>query len=321
MKLLLTAAPLFRRVTSVFLPALALAATLFCPPSASAATAPQPFTVSSPTGLNFYTYNWTPLTTTGGNYLLDPALDQQTGQVADDFVSAASTPGFFMRYGLINGVESVAFRVVLNKLTTDNKGNPDFIGQVSIGFDSTGDGALDLVLTTIGKNSTNGINWQAPGTGANVSPNTTTLGTPTLISAFTATNFDYRVADSTIYPGWTQIGPAPDAVLTFSISFASLNSALAAVGKPAVTADSMLRFIAFTSTQTNSINQDVYGTTGISTAVRFDAGGGFTEFTDLTGRPIPEPSTLISLGAFLAAALGVKRLRRSRRPSAAPAAS
>lgn len=282
----------------------------------------QAFTVSDPTGLNFFTYTWTPLTTTGGGYLLDPPLDQQTGQKADDFVSGASTPGFFMRYGTIGGVESVAFRLVENALYTDNRGLPAFAGQASIGMDTNNDGAIDIVFTVIGKNQNNGISYQAPGTGANVSPNTTSLGTPVLISAFTATNFDYRAADNTIYPGWTQSGPEVDAVLTFALSFQQINNALTALGKATVTSSTLLRFIAFTSTQTNAINQDVYGSNGISGAVRFDApGGGFTEYTDLTGRPIPEPSTWVGLGALLATGLIVHRVRRRARalvPAVAP---
>jgi hypothetical protein len=266
--------------------------------------------------MNFYSYTWTPLTIagSGGGYLLDPPGDQQTGQFADDFVSSASTPGFFMRYGLIDGVESVAFRLVENKVYTDNKGNPSFGGQASIGMDANGDGAIDIVFTAIGKNQNKGINYQAPGTGANVSPNTTTLGGPVLMSGFTSSNFDYRVADASIYPGWQQIGPDPDAVLTFAIPFASLNSALNAVGVASITPSTLVRFIAFTSTQTNAINQDVYGSVGISGATRFDApGGGFTEFTDSTGRPIPEPSTFVAVGALLATGLGFRRWRAARR--------
>ena len=283
----------------------------------------QSFSVSDITGLNFYTYFWTPLTVAGGGgaYLSDPTLDQQTGQIQDDFVGSATTPGFFMRYGQINGVDSVAFRLVENKVSYDNKGVPTFSGQASIGMDSDGDGAIDIVFTVIGKNQSNGISYQAPGTGANVSPSTTTLGGPVLISSFNSTNFDYRVADASIYPGWTQVGTDPDAVLTFSISFASLNAALNAVGKASITPTTLVRFIAFTSTQTNAINQDVYGSTGISSAVRFDApGGGFTEWTDVTGRPVPEPPTIFAVGALLAVGCIIKfrRGRKAARVGEAP---
>ena len=282
----------------------------------------QSFSVSDITGLNFYTYFWTPLTVAGGGgaYLADPTADQQTGQYQDDLLGSATTPGFFMKYGQINGVDSVAFRMVENKVYTDNKGNPTFGGQASIGMDSDGDGAIDIVFTVIGKNQSNGINYQAPGTGANVSPNTTTLGGPVLISAFNATNFDYRIADASIYPGWTQITGDPDAVLTFAISFASLNAALNAVGKASITPSTLVRFIAFTSTQTNAINQDVYGSTGISSAVRFDApGGGFTEWTDSTGRPVPEPPTIFAVGALLSVGciLHYRRKKTARTAAAA----
>lgn len=273
----------------------------------------QSFSVADPTASSAGNYTWAPLLASGGTFLLDPASDQQTGQTADDYVSSTGNPGFFMRYGQINGVDSVAFRFLENKIYTDNKGVPDFAGQASVGLDTTGDGAIDIVFTVIGKNSNNGINYQAPGTGANVSPNTTSLGTPVLMSAFNATNFSYVAVDSTNYPGWTQVGTDPDAMLTFSISFASLNAALNALGKPSITPSTLVRFIAFTSTQTNAINQDVYGSNGISGATRFDApGGGFTEYTDATGRPIPEPTTGVAVGVLLAAGLFVRHRRRSR---------
>lgn len=275
----------------------------------------QTFSITDPTASSAGNYTWAPLLSASGGYLLDPANDQQTGQTADDYVSSASNPGFFMRYGQINGVDSVAFRLMENTLTTDNKGNPSFTGQASIGLDTTGDGAIDIVFTVIGKNSNNGINYQAPGSGTNDSPNTTTLGTPTLISAFNASNFSYTAVNSTNYPGWTQVGTDPDAMLTFSLSFASLNAALNAVGKPSITTSTLVRFIAFTSTQTNAINQDVYGSTGISGATRFDApGGGFTDYTDSTGkpRPTPEPATGAAVGVLLAAGLMVRHRRRSR---------
>jgi hypothetical protein len=297
--------------------AVAIALVFRFAPSASAQL--TQFSVSSPTGINFYTYTWTPLTVAGsGGYLLDPTADQQTGQFEDDFVSSASTPGFFMRYGNIPGVgaaneEAIAFRMVMNKAYYDNKGNPVFGGLASIGLDSNNDGTIDIVFTVVGKNQDKGINYQLPGTGANVSPSTTTLGSNVLLSTFNSSNFDYRLADNTIYPGWTQVTTDPDAVITFALSFTNINTALAAAGKAPITSSTLLRFIAFTSTQGNSINQDVYGSNGISGAVRFDApGGGFTELTDATGRPIPEPATWLSLTALLGAGYGLKRLRESR---------
>ena len=280
----------------------------------------QSFSVSDPTRLNISTYYWTPLTVagSGGNFMSDPAADQQTGQYADDFVGTATNPGFFIRFGQINGTDSVAFRIVENKVYS-SQGTPTFTGQASIGMDADGNGSIDIVFTAIGKNQGNGINWQAPGTGANVSPSTTTLGTPTLITGFNASNFDYRPVDATIYPGWTQVTTDPDAVLTFALTLTQINTALAAVGQAPVTSSTLLRFIAFTSTQTNAINQDIYGSSGISGAVRFDApGGGFTEFTDFTGRPVPEPSTYVSLGVLLGVGLVVRARLRRRTNAAGP---
>lgn len=280
---------------------LLLSASLLAPRIAQA----QAFTVTDPTvSADGSTYYWTPFTVagSGGVKMSDPTIDQQTGQLADDLVGSATTPGFFIRYGQIDGVDSVAFRFIENKLNTQ-QGNPDFTGQVSVGLDTDGDGALDIVLTAIGKNSNNGINYQAPGTGLNNSPSTTSLGTPVLMSAFDANNFDYQGVNSTLYPNWTQIGTDPDASLTFAFSFASLNSALTTLGESTITTSTLLRFMAFTSTQTNAINQDIYGASGITAATTFTASGGFSEFTDITGKPVPELSSGILTGGLLGAGL------------------
>lgn len=282
--------------------------------AAGGAVHAQSFTVSDPTRADASTYYWTPLTIagSGGAFLTDPALDQQTGQIEDDLVGGTDIPGFFIRFGQISGVDAVAFRLIENKPML-SKGVPTFSGQVSVGMDSDGTGSIDIVFTAIGKNQGKGINYQAPGTGTNDSPSTTTLGSPVLITAFTASNFDYRLVDSTIYPGYTQVGTDPDAVLTFALTLAQVNAALAAVNQPAITPTTLVRFIAFTSTQTNAINQDIYGSSGISGAVRFDApGGGFTEFTDLTGQPVPEPSTVVGVAALMGVGLWV-RWRREKR--------
>lgn len=274
----------------------------------------QSFSVSDPTRLDSTTYYWTPLTIagSGGAFLTDPQLDQQTGQIEDDLIGSTVDPGFLMRFGQIEGQDAVAFRLIENKPML-SRGVPTFSGQVSVGMDADGTGSLDIVFTAIGKNQGKGINYQAPGTGTNDSPSTTTLGSPVLITTFTSLNFDYRLVDATIYPGYTQTGTDPDAVLTFAITLAQVNAALAAVNQPAIGPSTLVRFIAFTSTQTNAINQDIYGSAGISGAVRFDApGGGFTEFTDLTGQPVPEPSTMVGVAALMGVGLWV-RWRRERR--------
>lgn len=288
------------------------AAASFLAPTLSRA---QSFSVTDPTtSADGSTYYWTPFTVAGGGgtRMSDPTIDQQTGQVQDDLVGSASTPGFFIRYGQIGGVDSVAFRFVENKLYVSGQSPPAFTGQVSVGMDTNNDGAIDIVLTVIGKNSNNGINYQGPGAGTNTSPSTTTLSNPTLISAFSATNFDYEQINSTLYPNWTQIGTDPDAVLTFAVSFASLNSALNALGDASLTTSTLIRFIAFTSTQTNAINQDIYGPNGISAAQTFTTSGAFSELTTITGVPIPEPSSGVSMGGLLGIGMLIGGLRKYR---------
>lgn len=225
-------------------------------------------TVLSPTS------SFNQVVTSSGTPMTDFLNDQQTGQGSDDF----SVNGFYMNFVNVGGVQTQVLRFQMN--TFDPKG---FRGNLRIGIDATGDGAIDLFYGVSTSGSSAGIYFQNPGTGLNVSPSTTTLGTNYGMIALTSTNYSYVQSDVV----------ADDAMISFSVPFASINSALQGVG---IQADSstFMRFIAFTATQSNSINQDMYGTSGINSAVRFDAeGGGFTEFQNFNGaRPVvPEPST------------------------------
>ena len=130
-------------------------------------------------GSGGYTYStWKPLLGYIGNqftdsqgHTIDPVYDQQTGQGDSDFVSIAGTPGFFIQFGQINGVDHLAFRVMMNEYKTT--GN---LVNIRFGFDGDYDGAPDLFMGLSQQNNQTGLVFQAPGTGSNLSPSTTTLG-------------------------------------------------------------------------------------------------------------------------------------------------
>lgn len=106
-------------------------------------------------------------------------------------------------------------------------------------------------------------------------------------------------------------------MVTFALEFETLANTLSAATGIAITPDNFLRYVAFTSTQSNSINQDVMGTSNSSSStVRYDApGGGFSEYIDASGNPIPEPSTYGALLLTLLAGLAAGR-RHHLRPAA-----
>jgi hypothetical protein len=253
-----------------------------------------------------------------GGILKDATYDQQTGQGADDFVGDATNGyyGFYYKFGQIGGVDSLVFRFRLNLLGI-SQGSPKFTGNIRLGVDGDGDGNVDLffgVSTTQGQ--TPEIVFQNPtGTAldANTSPNTSALGTVYGSIATTTSNYYYsEVTDGSSYHTNKVNVPNTDAFLTFALPFSTFKTYLEAqLTAKTITLQTYLRFVAFSSTQGNAVNQDVYGSTGIGT-VRYDQGGGFTNFYNANGNVIPEASTVVQMIAFGLSGLGVVVWRRKR---------
>ncbi|MDF3058788.1 MAG: hypothetical protein K0R17_3003, partial [Rariglobus sp.] len=214
----------------------------------------------------------------------------------------------------VNGVDSLLFRVRLNVLG-EHQGSPKFTGNIRIGVDGDGDGSIDLYFgIATGQGQTPEISFQNPtGTAAdaNTSPNTSALGNSYGTIATTSSNYNYAQADDgSMYGSGSNLSPNPDAFLTWSIPFSTFKSYLEAqLSGVTISLESFLRFVAFSSTQGNSVNQDVYGVDGIGT-VRYDQGGGFTNYYSTTGKVIPEASTVAQAIAFVLSGLGVVVWRR-----------
>lgn len=233
--------------------------------------------------------------TATGVTMTDFLADQATGQGADDFV----VNGIYLKYGLANGVYTQYVRAVFAQY--NNKG---FGGNFKVGIDANADGALDIVYGVVdtGSSSSRGIAFQVPTTGA-VSTGATSLGTATNVTAFSATNYNYSILD---------FGTNNYGMLTFAIPFSSVQSALAAQGI-VIDQNTFLRSIFFTATNQGAINQDLYGTSGITNTLRFDSGGGFTEYQSFTGSVpvIPEPSTYgIIMISLFSGLYGFRRWRK-----------
>jgi hypothetical protein len=219
--------------------------------------------------------------------MTDFLADQATGQGADDFV----VNGIYVKYGLLNGVQTQFVRAVFT-----NYQSKGFGGNFKVGADANADGAIDIVYGVVDSGANKGIAFQVPTTGA-VSVGSTSLGAVTSTTAFTSTNYSYTTLD--FNPSY--------ASLTFAVPFSSVQSALAAQGIN-VTENTFLRNIYFTATNAGAINQDIFGTSGINNTLRFDSGGGFTEYQSFTGAMpvIPEPATYLQMGILLAIAGYIK---------------
>lgn len=257
----------------------------------------------------------------GGGILSDPTYDQQTGQGADDFVGDGTNGyyGFYYKFGQINNVDNLVFRVRLNLLGL-NQGTPKFTGNIRFGVDGDGDGSVDLYFgVATGAGQVPEITFQDPtGTApdANTSPNTSALGSNYGLIATTTSNYSYiEVTDGSTYHTNKVNQPNTDAFLTMAIPFSTFKTNLEAqLSGVTITLSSFLRFLAFSATNSNTVNQDVYGYNGIDTT-RYDAGGGFTNFYSTDGKVIPEASTALQGLAFALSGLGVM-LRRRKRPAA-----
>lgn len=271
-----------------------------------------------------------PLEKSPGVYMADPRADAQTGQTQADIIGSATQAAAWIQFGSLNNQDAMAFRVRLDSLSSN------FSTNVRFGFDLNVDGTVDLFLGVIyqGSNPTHIGYWDATGTGstANTSPSTTSMSAMTAYNVAVATtgvgaNYNYQLISTTNTPGYEPVpgvgGAADtttDAVLTFATSLATFQSAAqdAAVMGPAFTfsSTSNFRVTVITSTQTNSINQDVLGPGAGSSTVRYDdpVSGGFTQTILPSGDPIPEPGTFAAVGLLLAPAV---LIRRRRRPSGA----
>lgn len=255
------------------------------------------------------------LENTTGGILTDISRDQQTGQYADDFVGDGTGGyyGFYYKYGQIGTTDTMVFRMRLNVVGST------FTGNARIGVDGDGDGSVDLYFgISTGSGQTPEVVFQNPTgttTDANTSPSTSGMGTSYGAIATTSTNYSYgQVTDGSTYGSGNNNAATPDAFLTFALPFSTFKSALEsqlAVGTT-ITVDSLLRFVAFTSTQGNAVNQDIYGVGSYATYkdVRFDQGGGFSNYYSSTGAVIPEASTVMQGAAFFLSGLGVVLWRR-----------
>ncbi|HSP43361.1 MAG TPA: PEP-CTERM sorting domain-containing protein [Luteolibacter sp.] len=250
-----------------------------------------------------------------GNY--DFLSDQQTGAPAGDIVGAVTNPGLFTTFD-DNGPASQTdgfwgFRIRFDA-AGGNTNNPAFDRVAWIGIDAGLSDALDVFIAITNQGNTSKIGIHAPGSSANTSPSTTSINSTAWKSYdTTSSNFNYRPVDSQSDGGDNDdLTPSstgdPDYYLSFLIPFADLVDYMAGISID-IDDESPLRFAVATSTQINTLNQDLGGVDGgINSNLTWSELGGFTPWISATGQVVPEPSTtLISLGM-----LGGLLLRRRR---------
>lgn len=238
--------------------------------------------------------------------MTDPASDQQTGQGSDDFVGDTTFAAFSQKAGTIGGVDHILFQSRMNQFRTQG-----FASYITLGMDLDGNGSIDLMLGMDAKSNQFNIKFATPGTGANTSPNTTTWGSFQGGVNLDANTYNYSQTTT------SNFGGNADAFVTFGISFANLQAGIRAYAPAAfanftMTYDTMIAFTAWTTTQQNSVNQDMMGYSGSGytkdSTSYVDLGAITPQISAYGG--VPEPATYAQLGLLLLAGAGVALLRR-----------
>jgi hypothetical protein len=272
--------------------------------------------------LNSPTTSWFPVRLASGNPL-DFFLDQQTGSPEADIAGTVITPGFFMWYddggSSAANAGNLAFRV---RLGSDLPQAGQFNSAVFVGIDANGDGALDLFVGVDNRGSSNLLKIWDAGTGANISPSTTSVASPTSQKTYaqTSANYDFRAVNAVNDPLTSSFDLNGDGTndffLSFSIPFPDIVSEASRLAGVTVDRNSPLRFIIVTSQQDNAFNQDLGGVQGgVSSASTWTQLGAVTTAMAPTATNVPEPAALLTSSSGVAgmALVAWRRAKQRRR--------
>jgi hypothetical protein len=233
----------------------------------------------------------------GANY--DFTADQQTGIGAGDIVGNAANLGFLTSFDNA-GTSSLTDGNLGFRVRFDVAGNGNAFGRnLWVGIDANGNGSIDVFLGVNFQGSNDTIGVFSPGTGANTSPSTSTVGSTTVLLSPVSSpaNYNYRPVDFMTDGGDTNdLTPTttgdPDYYVSFLVPFANVVSFLNAQPSPiSINENTPLRYVVATSTQANSFNQDLGGVNGqVNSTSTWTALGGFSMAISASGQ-IPEFST------------------------------
>lgn len=301
--------PLLRRAL------LALVAS--CAALVSSATEASLVDVTSPTT------GWTPIRY-GSSNGYDPTIDQQTGSAEGDLVGNATHASVYTYFGDGNTPSttdgSLAFRLRLGADT-----NPSgfktaaFVGIIT----DRASGKIDLFLGVNNSGSADTIGIYAPGGGLNISPSTTTIGSVPLMSyTLAASNYNWAAVTSMTDPTATNFdidnggGPANvDRFLTFAIPFNDIITQLAARGITGVDQNSTFSYVIATSTQGNSLNQDLNGVgANYNTSSTWGQLGALSDPTQPIAA-VPEVNSILGIAGLIVAIAAHQRFKRRQPPN------
>lgn len=256
--------------------------------------------------------------------------DQQTGHNESDLVGSAVgvspvQTAFYYRYD--GASNQIGFRV---RVDGDSQ-SAGFSGAIWAGFMFDSNDSVDLFagVNATGQPASQGIGFFDPGTGANTSPNTTSIDNknPLYYEVFSPSNFEWAAVtvgpggNDPVSGGTDDIGGDGDVdyFATWILPFTELQDAALAQGFT-VTPGSAFRFVLGTSNQANSLNQDLNGVDGgVNSSVTWSELGATSPLLTKSVGIVPEPSTYALILTALGGGLGYAARRRKRRAGSSPA--
>ena len=279
--------------------------------------APALSATASVVDLTAPTTDWTAILYSSNNP--DPSNDQQTGSSEGDIVGNQPHPSAYTMFG-DGGTPSLTDGTLGFRIRIGADLNPNgFKTALFVGIDANSDGAIDLFLGINNSGAADMVGIWNPGTGLNVSPNTTSIvSTPLESYTPTAGNYywsqvttinDPSVGTATDLDGGGQV----DYFLGFSIPFTDVVNQLALLGI-AFDQNSTLTYVIATATQANSLNQDLNGVEGnVNSSLTWSQLGVLSNPMTASGMaPVPEVSPALWI-VLLLAAVGVQRHFRNRK--------
>lgn len=255
-----------------------------------------------------------------GNF--DFIADQQTGQPQGDALGSSATGdyGLLVTYnagGVSTTDGTFGFRIRLDG-PGGNNNNVKYSSAAFLGIDADGNNSIDLFVGVNFSGNKTDLGIFDPGTGLNTGPSNTSINsTPVLSYAVSSTNYNYRPVNFPDDGGTTNDlnpnvnRPEVDYYLSVMVDFADIVAFLGAKSI-AITDATSLRFIAATSNNGNTLNQDILG---IDDKNFNDTGQVWSETGGMTSFVSPNDITLIpEVGSvtLLAAGTGFFLLRRRR---------
>ena len=258
----------------------------------------------------------------------DPDADSQAGAADTDIIGDTTHGSLYTAYS-DSGTASSADDYLYFRMRIDNPtSDTDFSGVAIVGMDANGDGRVDLFMSVDGRNNTRAVRLLDPGTGANLSPNTTStspLPTGWLpnngVYAFSPSNYSVDAVSALNDPhyGLSAVNPATgtatdltgdgkrDVFISWRVPLADIAAVLAkaspmdrsgvygprgAEGLAGFNKDTPVRYVSFTQTQPGPINGDLNGVgSSYDKNATFAALGAFT--SEMTaGSPVAASTRL-----------------------------